>query len=132
MKIPVLTLDVPNKNGNLYPKAVVEKALKKYIDEQVVHGRAMIVNRLPLDSTINLKDVIGIVKNVSVEGNAVMIEAEFLPGLPEALETKAGVSSGQLHLRTSGIGSIKKDEHGNNVVQPDYQITSCFVTDNPA
>lgn len=132
MKIPTLTLDVPNKNGRIYPKAVLEKALEKYIEEKVAHGRAMVVNRPPQSNTVDLQSVIGIVKGATIENNQVVVDIEFLPGLEGALEAKAGIASNKLQLRTSGVGSTETDENGNVVIQPDYEITTLFVTHDPA
>ena len=47
MKIPVLSLDKPNKNGRIYPRDVIEKALQKYRDEYVSKSRAMVTRNIP-------------------------------------------------------------------------------------
>jgi hypothetical protein len=132
MKIPILTLDVPNKNGRIYPRATFEKALKKYLDEQVAPKRAMIVSKIPEDMTVNLHDVIGVVKDIRIEENQVVIEAQFLPELKGALLAEEGINSGKLHLRSAGVGSLHKQADGTYTIGDDYEILSFFVTDNPA
>ncbi len=132
MKIPILTLDVPNKNGHIYPRTIFEKVLKKYIDEQIAPKRAMIVSKIPEDTTVNLHDVIGVVKDIRIEENQVVVEAQFIPELKEALIAEEGINSGKLHLRTSGVGSIHKQTDGTYTIGDDYELLSCFITDIPA
>jgi hypothetical protein len=30
------------------------------------------------------------------------------------------------------MGTLKKDESGNDVIQEDYELISCFVTEDPS
>lgn len=132
MKIPVLALDVPNANHRIYPKEVVEKALDKYRKEFINERRALVVKRLPETSAIDLRDVIGTVKEATIEDGKIMMDVEFLPQCEGAIAADIGITNGKFALRTSGMGTMKKDKDGNDVVQEDYELISVFVTDNPA
>jgi hypothetical protein len=132
MKVPVLVLDTPNANNRIYPKEVVEKAIAKYRKEFIEEKRALVVSRLPESSTIDLRDVIGTVNEMTIEDGKVMVDVQFLPELKGAIAAEIGIANGKFALRTSGVGSTRRDEQGNNVVQPDWELCSCFVTDTPA
>jgi len=127
MKLPILTMDVPNLNRRIYPREVFQKVIDKYTKEHVSERRALIVNKLPENSFINLKDAVGIVKEIIIEGDKVMVEAEFFSDSYRQI-----IESGKCFLRTSGMGTLRKDENGNDVVQEDYELISCFITDDPA
>lgn len=127
MKLPIMTVDSPNLNKRIYPREVLQKALDKYTKEFVSEKRALIVGKLPENSTINLQDAIGIVKEITIEGDKVMVEAEFFSDLYRQI-----IESGKFSLRTAGMGTLKKDKNGNDVIQEDYELISCFVTDDPA
>ena len=58
MKIPIVTLDKPNKNNRIYPREVMKREMRKYRKTFVKEDRALIVGKQPEDSCINLKDVI--------------------------------------------------------------------------
>ena len=131
MKIPLLTLDKPNANGRIYPKEVIEKALQKYRDEYVIKTRAFVTKKPPESPTVNLLDTVGVIKEIIVVDNTVMADVEFL-NVPEAKIFETALYSGKLHLRTAGIGSIHKQDNGTYTVGEDYQLTSCFLTDDPA
>lgn len=132
MRVPILTLDLPNKNNRIYPKEVMEKAMEKYRQDFIKEGRALVTKRQPECSTVSIKDAIGVVKDMKVEEGKVVVDIEFLPGMADALAAEVGMSKGVLHLRTSGIGTMKLNEQGQNVVQDDYELIQCFVTDDPA
>lgn len=132
MKIPIVTLDKPNKNNRIYPRAVMEKVLAKYKKEFIDERRAMIVKRQPEQAITNLMDVVGIIKEISYEGDTVMAEIEFFPNVPDGLSSEAGVKSGFLSLRTGGLGTLIKKEDGTYVIGEDYELTHFFLTDEPA
>jgi hypothetical protein len=132
MKIPILTLNTPNKNGRVYPREVFEKALAKYKKEFIDERRAMVVKRQPECAITNLLDVVGVIKEITFEGDKVMAEVEFLPNVPDGLSCEAGVKCGKLSLRTGGLGTLDKKEDGTYVIREDYEITHCFLTDDPA
>ena len=132
MRIPILTLDTPNKNGRVCPRDVFEKALAKYKKEFIDERRAMVVKRQPEQAITNLLDVVGVIKEISYEGDKVIAEVEFLPNVPDGLSCEAGVKCGKLSLRTGGLGSMEKNAEGHYVIKDDYEITHCFLTDDPA
>ena len=132
MKIPIVTLDKPNKNNRIYPRAVMEKALEKYKKEFIDEKRAFVQKKIPETTMVNLLDCIGIVKEVIIEGNEVLMDVEFFPNVPEGLMTEVAITGGHLHLRTHGMGSMHLQHDGTYIVGDDYEFISCFVTNDPA
>lgn len=115
MRVPILTLDVPNKNNRIYPKEVVGKAMEKYRQNFIKEGRALVTKRQPESSTVSIKDAIGVVKEMTVENGKVVVDIQFLPGIADALAAEAGMTKGVLHLRTSCTGTIKKTKGVNTL-----------------
>ena len=131
MKVEVLEVDKPNHNQRLYPQQVLQKALEKYIKEQVEERRAFVCKKQPEDTTVNLMDVIGLVTDIRVQDDKVVAEIEKL-NTKDADEYWPLIESGQFSVRTSGIGSLRDGPDGTRVICEDYELTSFFITTNPA
>lgn len=127
MKATIITLDKPNKNGRIYPREVIKRELKKYRETYVKERRAFIVNKLPPTSSVNLTDVIGVVEEIHIKNDKVIVKIKFFSDLYRQL-----VEEGKLSLRTSGIGTLTKQPDGTYIVGDDYELISCFVTNEPA
>lgn len=132
MKIPILSLDRPNKNNRIYPRDVMEKAIAKYKKDFIDEDRALIQKKLPGNSMVNLLDCVGVVKEISIEGDTVFVEAQFLPNVKDGTVIEEALKSGKLHLRTHGLGSIHLQPDGTFKIGEDYEFISCFATDEPA
>ena len=98
--------DSKNRNGRIYPKPILEKAVNKYIKEQVNTGRAVGELNHPEGPTINLDKVSHKITELRFEGSNVVGKASILKtpmgqiveGLLEG-GVKLGVSS-------RGMGSL--------------------------
>ena len=132
MKIPILILDTPTKNNRIYTKAIMEKAIEKYRQDFITEQRSFVVKTIPEDETVNLLNAVGIIKEISIEDNKVVVDVEFLPALPDAPIIEEALKTGKLHLRSSGIGSMHQQPDGTYKINDDYEFICCFVTNNPA
>jgi len=130
MKVQLLTLDKPNHNNRIYPRAVWEKAIAKYEADFISKNRAIVTSRIPESTTVNINDAVALVKEIKTEGDTVTAEVVFLT-VPNGLAMQHALQSGALSLRSHGIGSIKKQEDGTYLVGEDYEIISCFLTNEP-
>ena len=128
MKIPLLTLDKPNKNNRIYPTAVMEKAIAKYKEEFIDMNRSVVTNKIPDSDTVNLADTVGLVTEIKTEGDTVFANVVFFPKMNGALIAEAGLQSGKLSLRSHGLGTLTKQADGTYLVGEDYEIISCFLT----
>lgn len=132
MKVPIVILDKPNKNNRIYPREVMEKALRKYQADFIDENRAMVVKRLPETSAVSLLDCVGVVKEYTIEGDTVFVDIEFLPQVPEGLICETAVREQKLSVRTHGMGSMRKQDDGTYIISDDYEFISCFLTNEPA
>lgn len=94
-----------NRNGRIYPKAVMESAVKKYVDEQVSKDRAVGELNHPEGPTVNLDKVSHKITELKFEGNDVMGKARILD-TPMGNIVKGLLEGGvQLGVSTRGMGS---------------------------
>lgn len=119
MKLPILTLGVPNKNGRVYNRHIVEKALAE-LPVPLVIQRGIEPDGLP-----TLAHTIGEAKTIAIEGEQVVAVCEFLG--PEAVNWAEQVEKGILHVVPAGVGNILQSGEVS-----DYTISYLFLTTDPA
>ena len=132
MKLEILTVDKPNKNGRIYPRALVEREMERIRKEFIAERRWLIEGCRSEQSTLNLKNVVGMVNDVFIEGDTVFVEAVFFDNVPNGPITETLLKEGLASLRTAGMGTIHKQEDGTYIVGEDWELLHCFVTDEPA
>lgn len=120
-----------NRNGRIYPKGVMESALKKYDEEQVQKNRAVGELNHPEGPIVNLDKVSHRIVELKFEGNNVIGKAlilktpmgEIVEGLLEG-EVQLGVS-------TRGMGSLVRK--GNvSVVKEDFILGAVDIVQDPS
>ena len=118
--------DTPNGNGRVYPKKVLEKEIKNYLNV-VKDNRATGELDHPEDSVINLKNASHMVTDVWFDQqnpNAVMGKVKVL-NTPSGQILKSLVESGvKLGISSRALGSVQ-ESMGKTVVQEDLQLI-CF------
>ena len=120
-----------NKNGRIYEKATMEKAVNKYIDEQVKTGRAVGELNHPEGPTVNLDKVSHKINSLHFQGNDVVGKASILKtpmgqiveGLLEG-GVKLGVSS-------RGMGSLVQ-KNGASYVNGDFMLSTVDIVQDPS
>ena len=120
-----------NRNGRIYPKPVMEKALSKYNSEQVSKGRAVGELNHPEGPTVNLDKVSHKIESLDWKGNDVVGKATILE-TPMGQIVKGLLDGGvNLGVSTRGMGSLK---NGNNamVVQPDFMLNAVDIVQDPS
>ena len=120
-----------NRNGRIYPKDVMVKAVNKYDDEQVSKGRAVGELNHPEGPTVNLDKVSHKIESLHWEGNDVMGKATILE-TPMGKIVKGLLDGGvSLGVSTRGMGSLK---NGNDamVVQPDFMLNAVDIVQDPS
>ena len=123
--------EAKNKNGRIYEKAVMEKAVNKYIDEQVKTGRAVGELNHPEGPTVNLDKVSHKINSLHWQGNDVVGKASILKtpmgkiveGLLEG-GVKLGVSS-------RGMGSLVSKK-GAQYVGDDFMLSTIDIVQDPS
>ena len=123
--------DSKNRNGRIYPKPILEKAVNKYIKEQVNTGRAVGELNHPEGPTINLDKVSHKITELRFEGSNVVGKASILKtpmgqiveGLLEG-GVKLGVSS-------RGMGSLVQ-KNGAMQVKDDFMLSTVDIVQDPS
>ena len=120
-----------NRNGRMYPKPVLEKAVGKYVTEQVNSKRAVGELNHPEGPTVNLDKVSHIITDMKFDGNNVVGKASILPTpMGKIVE---GLLDGGVHLgvSTRGMGSLEK-QGDVMVVKDDYILNTVDIVQDPS
>ena len=120
-----------NRNGRIYPKAIMEKAVGKYVNEQVKTGRAVGELNHPEGPTVNLDKVSHRITDLHFEGNDVVGRASILD-TPNGKIVKGLLDGGvRLGVSTRGMGSIEQ-RNGMTVVKDDYILNTVDIVQDPS
>ena len=123
--------DSKNRNGRVYPKEILQRAVNKYVTEQVNSGRAVGELNHPEGPTINLDKVSHKITELKFEGSNVVGKASILKtpmgqiveGLLEG-GVKLGVSS-------RGMGSLVQ-KNGAMYVKDDFMLSTVDIVQDPS
>jgi hypothetical protein len=120
-----------NRNGRVYPREVMEKAVNKYVTEQVSRGRAVGELNHPEGPTINLDKVSHRITELNWDGNNVMGKALVLD-TPMGQIVKGLVEGGvQLGVSSRGMGTLV-NRNGVNVVGNDFILATVDIVQDPS
>lgn len=120
-----------NRNGRIYPKAIMERAVNKYVTEQVSKKRAVGELNHPDGPTINLDKVSHLITDLRMEGNDVMGKAQILD-TPMGRIVKGLLEGGvQLGVSTRGMGSLEQ-RNGVNYVRDDFMLNTVDIVQDPS
>ena len=118
--------DAKNHNGRVYPKPILDREVKAYMDGPVKDNRAMGELDHPESSIINLQNVSHTIKKCWWDGDDVMGNVEILP-TPAGNILKALFAAGiVVGISSRGMGSVQENvAEGTVEVQPDFELV-CF------
>jgi len=123
--------EAKNRNGRVYPMAVMEKELGRYQNEYVKTNRAMGELGHPEGPTVNLERVSHLIKDLRLEGNDVYGKAKILD-TPYGKIVRNLIDEGvKLGVSSRGMGSLKEQD-GVNVVQEDFMLAAVDVVADPS
>ena len=123
--------ETKNRNGRIYPREVMNKAVGKYINDQVSKGRAVGELNHPDGPTVNLDKVSHKIESLDWKGNDVVGKATILE-TPMGQIVKGLLDGGvNLGVSTRGMGSLK---NGNNamIVQKDFMLNAVDIVQDPS
>ena len=120
-----------NRNGRIYPKAVMEKAVGLYNQTQVKKGRAVGELNHPDGPTVNLDKVSHRITELNWQGNDVVGKAQILD-TPMGKIVKNLLDGGvQLGVSTRGMGSLVT-KNGVNYVGEDFHLATVDIVQDPS
>ena len=123
--------ETKNRNGRIYPKHIMEKALGKYNNDQVLKGRAVGELNHPEGPTVNLDRVSHKITELKFDGNNVVGKASILD-TPMGRVVK-GLLDGDVTfgVSTRGMGSLKNNGNAM-VVNDDYILNAVDIVQDPS
>ena len=123
--------DMKNRNGRIYPKPIMEKAINSYSDKQVSKGRAVGELNHPEGPTVNLDKVSHKIDELNFKGNDVMGKATVL-NTPMGEIVKGLLDGGvQLGVSTRGMGSLMQQNNAM-VVKDDFILNAIDIVQDPS
>ena len=123
--------EAKNRNGRVYPMPIMEKAVNKYVTEQVKTGRAVGELNHTEGPTVNLDKVSHRITDLRFEGNDVVGKASILD-TPNGKIVKGLLDGGvRLGVSTRGMGSLES-RNGAMVVKDDYILNTVDIVQDPS
>jgi len=120
-----------NRNGRVYPRAVLESAVGRYYNEQVKTGRAVGELNHPDGPTINLDKVSHRITDLKWDGDNVVGKALVL-NTPMGKIVKGLVEGGvQLGVSSRGMGTVEK-RVGATFVKDDFILSTIDIVQDPS
>lgn len=128
-----LQSELANRNNRIYPKAVMEKEVARYMKEYVDSKRAFGELGHPEGPTINLDRVSHIITSLKEDGNNYIGRAKIL-NTPMGNIVKGLIEGGaQLGVSSRGMGTLKERDGGINEVQNDFYLaTAADIVADPS
>lgn len=120
-----------NRNGRMYPRATLESAVDKYVNEQVSKSRAVGELNHPEGPSINLDKVSHRITELNWDGNNVMGKALVLD-TPMGKIVEGLMDGGvQLGVSSRGMGSLVQ-KNGANIVNDDFMLSAIDIVQDPS
>jgi hypothetical protein len=123
--------DKKNRNGRIYPKAIMEKAVKKYIKERIETGRSGGELNHPPTPQINPDRISHRITELRMEGSDVYGKALILD--TDTGRNVKGLLKGGIKLGVSsrGLASVSKRKDATYVGE-DFVINTVDIVEDPS
>jgi hypothetical protein len=120
-----------NRNRRIYPKTVLEKAVRTYVTEYVNKGRAVGELNHPEGPAINLDKVSHRITELQWNGNDVVGKALILD-TPMGKIVKGLLEGGcQLGVSSRGMGTVA-NKNGQTLVNDDFVLSTVDIVQDPS
>ena len=121
-----------NQNGRVYKKEILQREVKKYMDEFVKRGNAFGELDHPEKPVVELKNASHIVKDLYWNGDDLMGKVELL-NTPAGNIVKEIIKAGHtIGISSRGTGSVQQTNEGHMEVQPDFELVCWDFVSNPS
>lgn len=124
--------DVKNRNGRIYPSAVLEKEMQRYQRDYIDTKRALGELGHPEGPTINGDRVSHLITEMKRDGSNFIGKAKIL-GTPMGEIVKNFIDE-DIHfgVSTRGLGSVKPTKDGIMEVQDDFHLATVDIVTDPS
>ena len=121
-----------NQNGRTYDKSILQREVKKYMNEFVNNGNAFGELDHPESPVVSLKNASHVVKDLYWDGDDLMGKVELL-NTPSGNIVKEIIKGGHtIGISSRGTGSVKQTNEGTLEVQPDFELVCWDFVSNPS
>jgi hypothetical protein len=121
-----------NQNGRVYKKPILEREMKRYMEEFVKRGNAFGELDHPESPVVSLKNASHIVKDLWWDGDDLMGRVELL-NTPAGNIVKEIIKAGHtIGISSRGTGSVQQTNEGTLEVQPDFELVCWDFVSNPS
>jgi len=129
---PFLQAEVKNRNGRIYPLAILEKEVRRYNKEYIQKNRAFGELGHPDGPTVNLERVSHMITSLHPDGNDFIGEAKIMD-TPYGKIVKNLIDEGaKLGVSSRGMGSLEP-KRGVNFVKDDFYLaTAADIVADPS
>ena len=124
--------EIKNRNGRVYPKAIMDKEVNRYREEFIEKGRAFGELGHPEGPTINLDKVSHLIQSLEADGNNYIGKAKIL-STPNGQIVRNFLDDGaKLGVTSRGLGSLE-EKGGAQYVKGDFQLaTAADIVADPS
>ena len=120
-----------NKNGRIYPAAIMEREVEKYNNDYIKTNRSLGEMGHPQGPSLNLDRISHLIKEMKMDGNTVYGKAKILD-TPYGNIVKNLIDEGvRLGVSSRGMGSLKQ-VNGINEVQDDFSLATVDIVADPS
>jgi len=113
-----------NRNGRMYTESVMDKEVKRYMENYVAKNRAYGELGHPDTPSINLDRVSHLITDLRKEGTNYVGKAKIMD-TPMGKIAKGLLDGGaQLGVSSRALGSLKMNKEGVQVVQDDFMLST--------
>ena len=126
------TAETKNGNGRYYPRKILEREVKTYIDGPIKENRALDELDHPDSSIINLKNVSHNIKYIRWEGDDVVGTIEILPTPSGNILTELFRNGITVGVSSRGMGSLQPNSNGVQEVQDDFELLCWDFVSTPS
>lgn len=124
--------DLQNRNGRIYPSAILEKEMKRYDDSFIKTKRALGELGHPNGPQINGDRVSHLITEMKRDGSNFIGKAKIL-GTPMGEIVKTFIDEGvKVGVSTRGLGSVKAAKNGIMEVQDDFHLATVDIVTDPS
>ena len=121
-----------NQNGRTYDKSILQREVKKYMNEFVNNGNAFGELDHPESPVVSLKNASHVVKDLYWDGDDLMGKVELL-NTPSGNIVKEIIKGGHtIGISSRGTGSVQQTNEGYLEVQPDFELVCWDFVSNPS
>ena len=122
-----------NRNGRMYPLAIMEREVNRYNENFVQKGRALGELGHPDGPTVNLDRVSHKICELYKDGNNFIGKAQLLE-TPMGKIAKSLIDEGvMLGVSSRGVGSLKMTNEGHKIVGEDFMLaTAADIVADPS